>query len=281
MLEVADREVLPDGQFEIAAALTDDCRAHECRRPDDGTVDEFADMIDHRKSVVRGLRETHVAARPQRDRVRTSHPRAVQIAHGLGHECRILRVIVADREHTARGGLGYAAHADLCVTLEDCMVFYDRSFAGGVAHGIEVGIFRPPADRFELLARELERHTYLHERLDPAQPRLDPLPRLNRNAFAAAEVHSRGVPSAWTFAVDELARRQPALQRTSRFVLDLLPRLVRNRRELSQEIVHRCTSSRRSPMPSEPSPPRSAEPDSPASASASDSRSSTGLSMNR
>src|ERR1700722_3362604 len=67
--QIADRDVLPDMQVEIAAPRGEHASAVDGRRPDYVVLDELLDMLQHRVAVVDGLRERGIGVGPEHDRI--------------------------------------------------------------------------------------------------------------------------------------------------------------------------------------------------------------------
>src|ERR1700688_1600524 len=55
VVEIAEREILPDAELEVPAARREHDRPLDRGRPNDGTVDEPAHVLDHRVAALRPL----------------------------------------------------------------------------------------------------------------------------------------------------------------------------------------------------------------------------------
>ena len=97
VIDVPDREVLPAGQLEVAAAQAHDDRAVDRRRPHDRAAEDQPDVLEHRvAAVLRRLDDAGVAAGPERDRERTGDTGGLQGRDRPSDGARIVVVVVAD-----------------------------------------------------------------------------------------------------------------------------------------------------------------------------------------
>ena len=69
MAEVADRNILSDVQFEVAASRSHNERAFDSRRPDNVAVNDALDVLEDRVSVIAGLGECSVFIGSEQNRV--------------------------------------------------------------------------------------------------------------------------------------------------------------------------------------------------------------------
>ena len=81
---VADRQVLPEMQLEVAAARGEHAAAVERRRPDDVAADDALDVVDGGIAVVAALAQGGVGAGAQQYRVWPVHAGQAQLFEGAG-----------------------------------------------------------------------------------------------------------------------------------------------------------------------------------------------------
>jgi hypothetical protein len=204
-----------------------------------------------------GLHQAFEAARPEGDGIRPGDAGDGQRVHGFGDDVVIGEVVLGQGEGRVIGTRADAVDAGGRIAMEGDAILGDGDLVCGLAHGVEVGVLGAAADRLQFVARQFERHAQLDQRLDPAPVRLDPLCRRFAQRLGAADIDGRGLPAEGPREVDETARRQGALERAPRFFVDGFPRRLGDRRKFPKEIVHVPVTSRRLPMPSEPSLPPS------------------------
>jgi len=70
MAEVADRNILPDVELEVAASRRQDERTFDRRRPDEVAVDDTLDVLEDGIPVIAGLGERRVLIGSEQNRVR-------------------------------------------------------------------------------------------------------------------------------------------------------------------------------------------------------------------
>jgi hypothetical protein len=66
MAEVADRNILPDVEFEVAASRSQNERTFDRRRPDKVAVNDALDVLQDRISVIAGLGERRILPAPSK-----------------------------------------------------------------------------------------------------------------------------------------------------------------------------------------------------------------------
>ncbi len=96
---------------------------------------------------------------------------AAQTMRRLGDDVGISLVVRRNRQALRRRRFEDADDAGRLIAVEDRAILGDAGRARGVTHRIEVGVARAAPDRFQLIARDLERHAQLGQRQHAAQSR--------------------------------------------------------------------------------------------------------------
>src|SRR5262249_13595808 len=235
---VADGEVTSDHQLEVAAPRAEHDGAVYAGRPQDFVEDVLHDLEDREPARAHGLHQPRVAARAERDGVRSTHARHLEGANCLGNGARIRRVVVLDPERLVRGALADAADAGGFPAVEHRAVLGASDLDRGLDERIEIGVGRAACDVVELAARKGEGRAQLDQRLHLAERAGDPVGRGAFQRLGTSEVHRALLPALRTGEVHQLARGQLDDQSLSRLVVDHLPGAVGDGGELAEQVVH-------------------------------------------
>ena len=239
MVQVADGEILSDGELEILAAQREHDRPVETRRPYDRAVHQPPNVFDHRITRSRGLSQVGIAALAQSDGIRAAHTGVAQLVQGDRQSDRISLAIVAQFHRRCRLGLADALNAGSRIAVKYGMIFGNGDLARRRDDRIGIGASRAAIDGVEFAATHLERHAQFHQRQDTPQPRCNVVVGRRFDRLAPAGADRRGRPALRPDKIDEPARSESRLQRALGLLLDLLPTGPGNRRELTEQMVHR------------------------------------------
>lgn len=236
--EVPDRQVLAEVQAEVAAPGRQHDRAADRGRPDDLAGQQALDVLDDRVPVVAGLADLGVGVGAQQHRIRAVHPRHPQLAQRLRDRRRVVLGVGGQDHRRVAGPLADALDFRGRVTLDNGAVLGERNLLSGVLDRLPVGVLRSPRHVIDLLAAQGERRTQLYQGRHLPQAGLYAVAgRVNAAHPAGAdggEAHARRA-----LDVDHAPASQVTLERARRLLLDLAPGLVRNRRQLAVQVIHR------------------------------------------
>lgn len=236
--EVADRQVLAQVQAEVAApGGQHDCAADR-GRPDDVAGQQPLDVLDDRVPVVAGLADLGVRVGAEQHRVRAVHAGHPQLAERLGDRRRVVLGVGGQDHRRVARPLADTLDAGGRVALDNRAVLGERDLLGGVLDRLPVGVLCPPRHVVDLLPAQGERRTQLYQRRHSPQPGLYAIARRVNVAHPAdangGEIHARRA-----LDVHHAPASQVALERAGGLLLDLRPGLVRDRRKLAVQVIHR------------------------------------------
>jgi EmrB/QacA subfamily drug resistance transporter len=236
--EVADRQVLPEVQAEVATPGREHDRAADRGRPDDVAGQQALDVLDDRVPVVAGLADLGIGVGAQQHRIRAVHARHPQLAQRLRDRRRVVLGVGGQDHRRVARPLAYALDVGGRVTLDNGAVLGERNLLGGVLDRLPVGVLGSPRHVIDLLAAQGERRTQLNQGRHLAQAGLYTV------AGRVDAAHPAGADGGESHArraldVDHAPASQVTLERARRLVLDLGPGLVRDRRQLAVQVIHR------------------------------------------
>jgi EmrB/QacA subfamily drug resistance transporter len=236
--EIADRQVLAQVQAEVAAPGGQHDRAADRRGPDDVAGQQPLDVLDDRIPVVAGLADLGIGVGAEQHRVRAVHAGHPQLAQRLRDRGRVILGVGGQDDRRVAGPLADALDAGGRVALDDRAVLSERDLLGGVLDRLPVGILRPPRHVVDLLPAQGERRAQLYQRRHLPQPGLNAVARSVNAAHPAGA--DGGEPHACrALDVHNAPASQVALERAGGLLLDLRPGLVRDRRKLAVQVIHR------------------------------------------
>lgn len=208
VVEIADGEILADGEFEIAAAH----RQHHCTvkpgGPDQRSVDDVAHVFKHWIAATRGLGQAGISMLGERHRVRAADAAIAQLGLGTGDDIRKLREIVAERDRVSLLRLRNAMNAGCGITVKDDAIFCDGDLPSRGDDRIGIRILGAAIDGVELASLHLKRNAKLDERQDMAQSRFDLGLVRRRHRPVAAGADCSEFPALGPDKIDDATRAQ-------------------------------------------------------------------------
>src|SRR5580658_136666 len=170
----------------------------------------------------------------------------------MGKRFWILTHIGGKRFLGIGGALADSDDSGGVVTFKNSAVFSEGERARGVFCRLPIRIVGTAFDVINHLAVEFEGNPQLDERFHLALSGQDAIAgRSDRVQMAGAD--GRESRPRRSVNVDNAAASEVALERTRGLFLNLSPRGIGNRSQLTMQIIHKQSSPFREPMPSEPS----------------------------
>ena len=134
--------------------------------------------------------------------------------------------------------------------VEDGVVLGAGQLLGGPHHRAQIRVLGSAGHRIQLHLRQLDGDAQLDHRLHPAQAHVQVGVAQLGQDLQAAGVDRGELPAERPAEVDDLPGRQVQLQHPGRLVVDQLPGLGKDGRQLALQQIHHF-SSLRLPIPSE------------------------------
>jgi EmrB/QacA subfamily drug resistance transporter len=240
MRQVADRQVLAEVQAEVAAPGGQHDRAGDRRRPDDLAGQQPLDVLDDRVPVVAGLADLGVRVGAEQHRVRAVHAGHPKLAERLRDRRRVVLGVGGQDHRRVARPLADALDPRGRVTLDDRAVLGERDLLGGVLDRLPVGVLCPPVHVVDLLPAQGERRAQLDQGRHLPQPGLYAIAG-RVNVADPADADGGETHASRALDVHHAPASQVALERAGGLLLDLRPGLVRDRRELAVQVIHRGT----------------------------------------
>jgi hypothetical protein len=135
--EIADRQILSEIEFEIAAPRCQDDAAHDARRPDDIAVHQTIDVLEHRIALLAAAADRGERIIAQHQSIRPLDPGKAQPIDGLGDDGGISGDGRGQRHRlVARAGTD-AADIGSGIAIKDRAIFGKGDRAGGSLSGCQ------------------------------------------------------------------------------------------------------------------------------------------------
>src|SRR4051794_28349197 len=190
-------------------------------------------MLEHRIPSLRQFSKAGVAALAQCHRERPVDTGTAQSVQRRGHQHWVARVVIAEFYGGVRASFANPMNAGGRVAMENRSILGNGDRARRFDDRIGIRIFGSAVDCLEFAALDFEGHAQFDQRHYLAQPSLDLAWYWWVDLAVAAGGDGGCLPALRPDEIDQLARCKRRLQRPSRFLLDLFPTRLGNRRQFT------------------------------------------------